>query len=279
MADASSPSPRAPGAFWLKAGAAFALALAVVVVVPRAGEADGTAPPVGTLLLAAALVAAVTTVALYLGLTRDLRLPVAVALYAVGYNALIVAVKFVLGPHGLYEVNQSANLTSFLSLEDEFGATLAALFVLLLYAAAYTGIYLLVRQRVAGLRPPESERAPPSLRLLLLFVLGGAVLVAATGGGLLLLVFLFLETGIEYLEFVFSSGVSLLVGLTLAGAAALAALALRSTAERARLAGDAAVLVSLFFVGLAFLALYHALWVVYVLVLTALWPLRVVVPK
>ena len=36
---------------------------------------------------------------------------------------------------------------------------------------------------------------------------------------------------------------------------------------------------SFFWVGLYFLALYHVLWVVYVLVLTSIWPLKVVTPK
>jgi hypothetical protein len=56
-------------------------------------------------------------------------------------------------------------------------------------------------------------------------------------------------------------------------------LAFRSAAERAQILGDAAVFVSFFWVGLAFLALYHALWVVYILVLTSIWPLKVVSAK
>jgi hypothetical protein len=37
--------------------------------------------------------------------------------------------------------------------------------------------------------------------------------------------------------------------------------------------------VAFFWVGLAFLAIYHVVWVIYIVALTALWPLRVVVPK
>jgi hypothetical protein len=59
----------------------------------------------------------------------------------------------------------------------------------------------------------------------------------------------------------------------------LAALAFKGTADRAEAVGDAALLVSFFWIGLAFLALYHVLWVVYILALTVAWPLRVVVPK
>jgi hypothetical protein len=110
--------------------------------------------------------------------------------------------------------------------------------------------------------------------VLVIAILSAAALFA-TGGIPLLLLF----GGLEYVDFVFSSAVSGLVALALAGAVALAAVAFRSTAERARLVGDVALLVSVFWVGLAFLALYHALWVVYVLVLTAIWPLKVITPK
>ncbi len=70
-----------------------------------------------------------------------------------------------------------------------------------------------------------------------------------------------------------------MAGVALAGAVVLARLALTSTAERARAVGDATLLASVFWVGVAYLALYHALWVVYVLVLTSLWPLKVVTSK
>jgi hypothetical protein len=104
------------------------------------------------------------------------------------------------------------------------------------------------------------------------------ILIVATGGALLLVLFP-LIAGVEYLDFVFSSSLSLLIAVILACATAFAAMTFDSAAERARLVGDASVFVSFFWVGLYFLALYHVLWVVYVLVLTAIWPLKVVTPK
>ena len=80
-------------------------------------------------------------------------------------------------------------------------------------------------------------------------------------------------------HFVFSSSLSFLIAVILACATAFAAMTFNSAADRARLVGDASVFVSFFWVGLYFLALYHVLWVVYVLVLTAIWPLKVVTPK
>jgi hypothetical protein len=62
--------------------------------------------------------------------------------------------------------------------------------------------------------------------------------------------------GLEYLGWVFSSGVSLVVALSLVGAISLASIAFRDSAARAEALGDAALLVSIFWVALAFLSLY-----------------------
>ena len=56
-------------------------------------------------------------------------------------------------------------------------------------------------------------------------------------------------------------------------------LSFRTAAQRATLVGNVALVSGLLWVGLAFLALYHAVWVVYVLVLTSIWPLKVITPK
>ena len=104
------------------------------------------------------------------------------------------------------------------------------------------------------------------------------VLLVASGGALLL-VLVPIAAGLSYLDFVFTSSLSLMIGIVLACATALAAAAFNSAAERARLVGDASLFMSFYWIGLYFLALYHVLWVVYVLVLTSLWPLKVVTPK
>ena len=104
------------------------------------------------------------------------------------------------------------------------------------------------------------------------------VLIVASGGAILLAL-LPLAGGFEYVDFVFSSSLSLAIALLLACATAFAALSFNSVADRAKLVGDASVVLSFFWVGLYFIALYHVLWVVYVLVLTSIWPLKVVTPK
>ena len=266
-----SPGTRLPGRVWLKILPAFGLALAVAQFLPRGGS--GAQPPVGTLLTAAVLITAITTAALYFGIRMDLRLPARVALYAVAWNALVVLVKFGLAPHGMYEVNQEVAFDTFAAPDEAGGAVATAALVFLLYVAAYVVLYRLIRGRLVAALPR------PGTRGLMLALVVGVLALATSGGALLLLPLVAFGGGVQYLDFVFSSGVSLLVATALAGASALAALALRDVRDRANLIGDAAVLVTFFWLGLAFLALYHVLWVVYVLALAATWPLRVVVPK
>ncbi|MGI9111507.1 MAG: hypothetical protein ACR2GT_04830 [Gaiellaceae bacterium] len=252
---------------WVRIGGGFALAALAAVFVPRLGDADAAVPELATLLATGVAVGALTTGALYLGLTRDLGLPQAVALFAVGYNALVVLVKFVLSPRGLYEVSEEGRYEAFVDPSTAGGATFVAASVFVLYALALTVIYRVCRRHLG--------RAPTSWKRVLIVAALAAALLVATGGLPLLLAF----GGLEYVGFVLASGVSLLVALALAGAVSLAGIAFRESAVRASLLGDATLLLNVFWVGLAFLALYHALWVVYVLVLTTIWPLKVITPK
>jgi hypothetical protein len=249
-----------------KIGGGFALAALAAVLVPRLQD-DGSAPALSTLLLSAVCVGALTTGVLYVALTRDLGVPQTAALCAVGYNALVVLVKFVLGPQALYEHSEAGSFEAWVDPGDFWGAVSISLAVLALYALALYVIYRICRRRLVS-------RSFSWRRALIVAVLAAAVLFA--GGWI---AFLLLWGGLEYVGFVLSSGVSGLVALMLAGAITLASLAFRESAVRAAALGDAALLVSVFWIALAFLALYHVLWVVYVLVLTTIWPLKVITPK
>ena len=183
-----------------------------------------------------------------------------------------------LGPRGYYEVNQTRDLDSTFAISDSLMAVFAAVFIFALYAVAYLILYRYFRKKVAHLSPDDRFATRMRGRNVGIAVVVLTVLIIASGGALLLVAFP-LIAGLDYLSFVFSSSLSLLIAVILGCATAFAALTFNSTADRARLVGDASVFVSFFWVGLYFLALYHVLWVVYVLVLTAIWPLRVVTPK
>ena len=261
----------------VKLVAAGLLSLAVVVIVPRTVSSTGSIPPVGMMLVTATSVAAICGTLLFWGLRADLGLPATVAVYAVVFNVLVVFVKLVLGPRGYYEVNQTKDLDSTFAISHTTMAFLAAILIFVLYAAAYLVLYRVFRRKVAHLSPDDRVAIRFSGRKFVVAVVVLTALIVASGGALLL-VLLPLVAGLDYLDFVFSSSLSLLIAV-LACATAFAATTFNSAAERARVLGDASVFVSFFWVGLYFLALYHVLWVIYVLVLTAIWPLKVVTPK
>jgi hypothetical protein len=246
-------------------GAAL-LAAGAIFVLPGGG---GNTPTESTLVGVAAAVAAITGVALYAGLRLDLGLPASIALYAVGYNLLVVLVKFVLGPQALYDASEEGRVTSDLGSDDL--TVITAVGVGAAYLFAFWFLYRLARNR---LEQPggQSSKARWVIAIVVLAVL-------FVSGVLPVLLLLFALVGGEYVSFVFTSGASLVAGVALACALALAGLALNSSADRARAIGDATLLASVFWVGAAYLALYHALWVIYILVLTSIWPLKVVSSK
>lgn len=270
---------------WLTQGLVFKLAVAgalsvgVVLLAPTTVDSGGDVPPVRMLLVTATIVGVICSALLFWGLRSDLRLPVKAAVYAVVFNGLLIIVKLGLAPHGFYEVNQDRDIdATFGTIDDPFMAMLAAAVVFVLYVGVFVVLYRTFRGKLDHL---DAKDPVPKLFRGRNIAIGIVVLtfLLVASGGAILLVLLPLIGGLEYLDFVFSSSLSLMIGVLLACATAFAALAFNSSAERARLIGDASVFMSFFWVGLYFLALYHVLWVVYVLVLTSIWPLKVVTPK
>ena len=272
----AAPERLIPLSAWLKVAVALGLSALVATWLPGA-SGHGSTPPIAELVASASLIAALTTVALVLVLRFDLGLPLVAVLYTVAFNILIVVVKFVWGPAGLYEVNIDLGHDLSSELGNQMEAAIAGVVVFLLYVTVYIAVYRLAKRRVQKQLGQAQTGVNPWWLISFMLV----VFLMATGGGLVVLALplFFAAGGIEYVQFVFSSGFSLAVSFALIGATTLAALAFNEVGERARLVGDIGVLVAFFWVGLAFLALYHVVWVIYIVALTALWPLRVVVPK
>jgi hypothetical protein len=262
----------------LKLAVAGALSCGVVVLAPHTVAAGDNVPPARMLLVTAAITAAICSALLFWGLRSDLKLPVRAVVYAVAFNVLVIVVKLGLAPRGFYEVNQQHDIDSTFAIDNTVMAVLAAACIFALYLIVFAVLFKTYQAKVKHLG--GEDPIPDFVRgqNVAVGVVVLTVLLVATGGAILLLL-LPLAAGLTYVQFVFESSLSLVVGVLLACATAFAALALNSTAERARVVGDAQLFLSFFWVGLYFLALYHALWVVYVLVLTSIWPLKVVTPK
>jgi hypothetical protein len=270
------PAPIFRTSLLLKLVIAAALSLAIVVLVPRTVTGSGAVPPVRMLLVTATLVGLICAAALFWGIRSDLKLPTKVAVYTVAFNALVIVVKLVLAPHGYYQVNQVTEVDT--PIDNGFAAVLAAVLVFALYLVAYVVLYRLFRRRIEHLSGLDPLPRLFGSRGLVVSVVIGVLLLVGSGGAILIVLLPFFG-GLEYLGFIFSSTVSGLIALALAGATSLAALAFDASSDRARVVGDATLFMSFFWVGLYFLALYHVLWVIYVLVLTSIWPLKVVTTK
>jgi hypothetical protein len=263
---------------WIVTLAAFGVALALVYALPL-GDDDAARPDVQQMFVAGIAIAAVTTAALFAVIRLELRLPASVAVLCVVFNALVVGVKFVAAPNAVYEANAKKVFEVDLSLNDSLGGWAVAGLVFVLYAAVLFLIYRFARRRsglvAQRLRDARSRRGVVvgTVAALVLLVAG-----LATGVGLYLAI-IGLSAGGDYLGYVFGSGTALLVAVALALAASAATVAFGRAGELARAAEDVGILVSLFWICLLFLALYHVLWVVYILLITSLWPLKVVTPK
>jgi hypothetical protein len=259
---------------WIRLAVAVALALGAIALFPQTG---GDAPPLASLALIGTVVAGVTTAALYAIVRWDLRLPGRTATALAIAFALIGLVKFVLAPFGLYEVNALRALDDYISTVGDLGGTvITAATVFGLYALGYTIAYRVGRPADRGrrrVRGGDGRRIRARTILAILLVAG---LLAVSG--LWLVVLLLVNTPRQYLEFVFSSGAGVLMAIALAAAATLIGSVFRAVGRRPDLVADVGSVVALFWLGLGFLALYHVLWIVYVLVLASIWPLRTVVP-
>lgn len=179
-------------------------------------------------------------------------------------------------PFGVYEVNRTSPLSeSLAAIGTGEGTVFTAITVGLLYLAGYGLIYRIVRRSFAGKRVISRN----GLRTAMI-VVGVFIGLAIISGGVAVLVpLLLVGDAISYLDFVVTSSVALLVAIALGLASVLVSAVFGKTVERDRVTGSVTLVVSVFWLGPAFLALYHVLWVVYILLLTTLWPLKVVTPK
>jgi hypothetical protein len=233
----------------------------------------GDQPPLASLALIGAVIAGVTAAALYTIVRKDLRLPSRAAASLALAFVLIALVKFVLAPLGLYEVNAMKALDDYLgTVADPVGAAITAGAVFGLYALVYWIVYRVVAPRGARSRVRIRVR-----KRTLVLGLVATCLVGVSGAWLIALAVL-VAPG-QYLEFVFASGAGVVVAAALVIAATLIGSAFRALERKPQVVAEVGAIVSLFWLGLGFLALYHVLWIVYVLVLGSIWPLRTVTPK
>ena len=259
---------------YVTAGAILVVALVAAYVFPqldKAASPTSTQPGLITFLGVGLTVLALTALMLFAGLRGLLPRTAIFGFAAFGYNAIVVIVKFALAPLGLYAANQGQG---FWVISGEGGflafpgvAAIAAI----LYGGAFFFIFLFFR---SSLR----KRLGISVRLETRFIVLLVVMfvIAVTGGLTVIGAFGFLE---YTSSLVYVLGVGVLIAAALVAAIALCSLAFREANEQAVLMRNVAVLSTFAWVGLAFIAAYHVVWLVFALTLISIWPLKSISAK
>jgi hypothetical protein len=253
---------------------------AVMVAVP--GLFAGPVRPEFTVFLVAGVAAIVMTAGFFAYIYRlGMGFGRTVLVLAAGYNALIAAVKLGLAPAALYQANRQQ------AFDAAFGDPNGLWFylgvgsgVLLLYVLVFGVMYRVFRRRFRRhslpSEPPLEHRGRWSNRSL---VVGAIVIVAFAASFLWImpLVYVGFPT-FSYLLYIFSTfGVVITLALILA--AFLAYKGFDEVEKRAVRLGNASLLASFFWLGLALILLYHVMWVVFLLTLVSIWPFQTYTPK
>lgn len=265
--------------------ALFGLAgTALMVAIPRLFI--GPARPGFTVFLIAGIASVGLTAGLFSYVDRlGMGFGKTVLALAAGYNAMIAVVKLGLAPAALYSANQRQDFDSTFGDPNSpwfFAAVGAA--VLLLYVGVFRVMYVVFERRFrsrAG--EPEARRgrlrqwAVSRRRPILIALVVAFVALLASFLWVMPVLFVGMPT-FSYLVYIFSTFGAAMT-LALAVAVALAYKAFDEVEKRAVRLKDATLLASFFWLGLALILLYHAMWAVFLLTLVSIWPFRTYTPK
>lgn len=246
---------------WIAAaGAVGVIGLTVVV---RVQDRTGEVPP--TSMFAAAgivmsLLAMVTVTAAAHGVGAPFRAAVALG----GGFAAIAIAKFGLGPTALFQGNRDEVIQNLGGLTSQGLIVVIGLAIGMLYIAA---VWLLT----VSFRPAPPPDGPSWTSLAAIVALGiiGAVVTA----------FFITSAALQYITFALTGLEAGAIALALFTAATLVAIAFNDTANRARAIGMVSMYVTVAWVAIAFVLVFQFLWVVFLLAVVSLWPLRSVTPK
>ena len=211
-------------------------------------------------------VLALTAVLLFVGLRSVLPRTGIFLAAAFGYNALLVMVKFGLGPLALYAANASNFNGGYYILTSQLAYPGLAAITASLYGGAFFVLYLIYRRRLQRNIGTATRVEHAVLQLLVvMFVL------AAVGGVTVIGLLGFLEYAISVF---FATAVGLMIAFALVLAIAFCSVAFREAADQAALLRNVTLLSTFAWVGLAFIAAFHILWLVFLLTLISIWPLH-----
>jgi len=190
-------------------------------------------------------------------------------------------VKLGLAPAALYQANREQAFDAAFGDPNELWFYLGVgsgvlLLYLLVFGVMYSVFRRRFRRRSLPSEPPLEQRGRWSNRTI---VVGVVVLVAIAASFLWIMPVLYVGLPtFSYLFYIFTTfGAAIALALVLA--AVLAYKAFDEVEKRAVRLGDATLLASFFWLGLALILLYHIMWIVFFLTLISIWPFRTYTPK
>jgi hypothetical protein len=260
-------APSAPQRQWVILLAAGVVCGAALLILLSLAKDDATDVPPGWLFAASGIVVAgVGGFAVWLAALQSRLVPRSAIALGGGFACIAIA-KFALAPFGFF---RTVNGREIQTLGDQGSLIwITAFGVLLLYMIAIRLIARFARHRLKD--TPRVRSAVTVGMVLSLAAIGLAfpfLAAVATGLGPLF-----------YLSIVFTSVTGVATTIALLTAAALVGRAFVTAEDRARILARASILTTITWLAIAFVILFQALWVVFMLAIVSVWPLRTVTPK
>jgi hypothetical protein len=247
-------------------------------------QPNSTSPGLVTVLGTGVSLSLFTVALLWYGLNYHLNFPTFFLLAVFAYNVLIVLIKFSLAPIAIYDGNTIKPYVKNFLAGDPNNPTFwlfVTVCVFLIYALVF---YLMTKVFAYKSALLPTQQAPGFSWKRVFLVLSITILIAfiILTGSIGILFLPLLAVGLPTINYitVFSPSIlAVLIAIGLTAGLGLVVVAFQSAQAQAKLLQNAAIVSSFFWVAMAFLAVYHFLWVVYIIILVSLWPLRVVSPS
>lgn len=221
-----------------------------------------------------------TAAFVHLALRRLLSLSKMAVVMTITYLILIVVMKFTMGPLALYTANpvfENGLLGSINA--NPIMASLIAGAIFLLYLLVFSVLRKLALGKLRKAFGYDKTKVKSKKAVAGLIILAVVLLALGTGGGILLVPLIFFGSMVGYLSYVFSGVYALVVAVTAVITVVVCREAMNIQVEEAIARQNPALFVAYAWTALAIIAIFHAAWVIYWLVLTAIWPFKTVTPK
>jgi hypothetical protein len=224
-------------------------------------DKSGDTPPTSMFIAAGLLVSIVALATVTLAARRSgIAMRAAIALG--GAMAAIAFAKFALGPIAFARNLPTTEFQDPIGIGSSGAVVATAVVVGLLYVS----VILLL----GSWWRPASARAPRVSTGLAVLVCGVGALTAGA---------VFTGAPAAYVGFAVTGAGAAFLALLLFAGAALVAVSFANTAAQAKAMGTASVYLTVVWVAIAFVLVFQVLWVVLMIAVITIWPLRTVTPK